>query len=146
MIQGQGTYRLDDTSDEDDDVGGGVLFDPDSENFRRRQERRRRREGQQESGRNETDKVASVRRKRTKSHYTGGEEVDEVRANAKKTQHGKPMTMMQEDFNDILDGQVKEHGVEDLLNLEAKLPALSDVDETIVQDDNEPEDAEGQTA
>ena len=42
VIQGQGTYRLGESSDENE--MDGVLFDPDSENFRRRQERKRRRE------------------------------------------------------------------------------------------------------
>lgn len=43
VIQGQGTYRLEDSDGSDGDLDGGVLFDPDSENFRRRQERKRRR-------------------------------------------------------------------------------------------------------
>ena len=60
----------------------------------------------------------------------GEEEAGPVRK--KSTQGSKPMSMAQEGFNDILD---KEQAAEDVFNLERNLPNLSEVDETIVQEE-----------
>lgn len=70
-----------------------------------------------------------------KTHYTGNEDEGPTRLNSVKN---KPQSMTQENYNDMLG---KEQAAEDLFNLDRNLPNLSEVNETIVQEELDDEEA-----